>query len=63
MALADQVEGKVMSAFVRANKPGAADATGAARRAAKPKRELATLGTAVKANGDGCGCGGPAGCC
>ncbi|MDP1890297.1 MAG: arsenite methyltransferase [Gemmatimonadaceae bacterium] len=64
VALADQVEGKVMSAFVRATKPGAADAPGAARRAAKPKRELATLGTAAKATDESCGCGyGPKGCC
>ena len=60
VGLADQVEGKVMSAFVRATKPGATDAT--ARRAAKPKRELATLGSAKKANGGGCGCG-SSGCC
>ncbi|MDQ8155557.1 MAG: arsenite methyltransferase [Gemmatimonadota bacterium] len=59
VALADQVEGKVLSAFVRANKPGGA---APAARAAKPKRELATLGTAVKANGGGCGCG-SSGCC
>ncbi len=55
VALADQVEGKVMSAFVRATKPGAGDAT--ARGVAKPKRELATLGAATKAKGGGCGCG------
>jgi SAM-dependent methyltransferase len=73
VALADQVEGKVMSAFVRATKPGgtkdaAADAdakaAAAARRAAKPKRELATLGATAKASDDTCGCGhGPKGCC
>ncbi|MBA4073234.1 MAG: arsenite S-adenosylmethyltransferase, partial [Gemmatimonas sp.] len=57
VSLADQVEGKVMSAFVRATKPRGADAAAAALRAAKPKRELATLGTAVKSNGGGCGCG------
>ncbi|MFA6166109.1 MAG: arsenite methyltransferase [Gemmatimonadaceae bacterium] len=60
VALADQVEGKVMSAFVRATKPGARVAT--AGGAAKPRRELATLGTAIKANGGGCGCG-SSGCC
>ena len=83
-SLADLVEGKVMSAFVRATKPGgtarvtegatadaSADASAdadvqaaaAARRADKPKRALATLGAATKADGGGCGCGGPAGCC
>jgi SAM-dependent methyltransferase len=62
VALADQVEGRVMSAFVRATKPGGADAAEAERQAAKPKRELASLGAAAKANGDGCGCG-PTGCC
>lgn len=59
-ALADQVQGKVMSAFVRATKPGtvANDAASrAAARAAKPRRELASLGTAVKQDGSGCGCG------
>jgi len=61
VALAEHVEGKVMSAFVRAVKPGGAagrtaDARAAAR-AAKPKRELATLGAATKASGSGCGCG------
>jgi len=55
-SLADQVDGQIMSAFVRATKPGAA------ARAAKPKRELATLGAAVKANKGGCGCGSD-GCC
>jgi len=60
-ALADQVDGRVMSAFVRATKPGGATA---ARRAAKPKRELATLGAAAKATDETCGCGhGPKGCC
>ncbi len=55
--LADLVEGKVMSAFVRATKPGGADTAAAARGAAKPRRELATLGTATTAKGGGCGCG------
>jgi SAM-dependent methyltransferase len=68
IGLADQVAGKVMSAFVRATKPGgASDATmpaAVAARAAKPKRELATLGQAAETDGDGCGCGyGPKGCC
>ena len=67
MALVDLVDGKVMSAFVRATKPGgapraAAASPAAAERKAKPKRELATLGAAMKENGGGCGCG-PKGCC
>jgi len=49
--LADAVDGKVMSAFVRAAKPGGA------ARATPPRRELATLSASVKANGGGCGCG------
>jgi SAM-dependent methyltransferase len=49
-SLADQVEGRIMSAFVRATKPGAA-----ASRASKPRRELATLGKA-KAGTRACGC-------
>ena len=53
-SLADAVDGKVMSAFIRGTKPGVA-----ARRAA-PRRELATV--AAPANADGCGCG-PKGCC
>jgi arsenite methyltransferase len=73
LSLAEQVDGKIISGFVRATKPGgaaatvnealasgaaAADARAAAdRRAAKPRRELATLGKATKANGGGCGCG------
>ncbi len=69
LSLADEVQDKVMSAFVRAVKPGGAAphptataalddrATAAAARAAKPRRELATLGAAVKANAGGCGCG------
>jgi len=47
-ALADQVEGKIMSGFVRATKPGTP-------RAAKPVRQLETLGTAAKAT-RACGC-------
>ena len=61
VSLADQVEGKILSGFVRATKPGAA-ATPAAR-AAKPKRDLASLG-AAKAPAAGtrdCGC--DDGCC
>jgi len=58
MALADAVEGKVLSAFIRATKPGGAGAP----RASKPRRELATLGAAVKASEGSCGCG-PQGCC
>jgi arsenite methyltransferase len=46
-SLADGVEGRILSGFVRATKPGAA-------RAAKPKRELASLG-AAKGTRD-CGC-------
>ncbi len=71
LSLAELVDGKIMSGFVRATKPGGAAASAAAgaaaseaaaRRAAKPKRELSTLGQAVKATGGGCGCG-PKGCC
>jgi len=54
LALADEVQGKIMSAFIRATKPGAA-----APRSQKPHRPLASLG-AVKAAGD-CGC--DDGCC
>lgn len=68
MSLADEVEGKVLSAFVRATKPGGsaeaveAAAARTAARAAKPRRELSTLGQAKKDNGNSCGCG-PKGCC
>jgi len=74
LSLAADVEGKVMSAFVRATKPGgtaasagaaAATADAAARaaaRAAKPRRDLATLGQSSKQDDGGCGCG-PKGCC
>ena len=48
-ALADQVDGKIMSGFVRATKPGASP------RPAKPRRELASLG-AAKAGTRACGC-------
>jgi ubiquinone/menaquinone biosynthesis C-methylase UbiE len=53
VSLADQVEGKIMSGFVRATKPGAAT------RPAKPRRDLASLG-AKKGSRD-CGC--DDGCC
>ena len=49
LALADQVDGQVMSGFVRATKPGGTP------RAAKPVRQLATLG-AAKAGSRSCGC-------
>ncbi|HEX6536459.1 MAG TPA: arsenite methyltransferase [Gemmatimonadaceae bacterium] len=52
--LADQVEGKIMSGFVRATKPGAP------ARAGKPLRSLASLGAAKSATRD-CGC--DDGCC
>ena len=62
-SLADQVEGKIMSGFVRATKPGAAGTSArAAARAAKPLRQLASLGaakdaatSAMRATRD-CGC-------
>ncbi len=53
-SLADQVDGKIMSAFVRATKPAAATA-----RSGKPVRQLAALG-AAKSTRD-CGC--DDGCC
>jgi hypothetical protein len=53
-SLADQVEGKIMSGFVRATKPGVA------APAAKPRRELASLG-AAKRSSRACGC--DDGCC
>ena len=47
-ALADAVEGRIMSGFVRATKPGAA-------RSSKPMRQLATLGqTATTSRACGC---------
>jgi SAM-dependent methyltransferase len=52
-SIADQVEGKIMSGFVRATKPGASP------RPAKPRRDLASLG-ATTATRD-CGC--DDGCC
>jgi SAM-dependent methyltransferase len=53
VSLAEQVEGKIMSGFVRATKPGPTS------RPAKPRRELASLG-AAKSSRD-CGC--DDGCC
>ena len=50
LSLADQVEGKILSGFVRATKPGAA-----VPRPAKPLRPLAALGTTAKAT-RACGC-------
>jgi arsenite methyltransferase len=48
-SLADEVEGKIMSGFVRATKPGAPT------RAAKPLRQLVSLGAAKSSTRD-CGC-------
>jgi arsenite methyltransferase len=48
-SLADQVQGKIISGFVRATKPGAP------ARAANPLRQLASLGAAKDATRD-CGC-------
>jgi hypothetical protein len=48
-SLADEVQGRIMSGFVRATKPGASG------RAAKPKRALASLG-AAKSSTRACGC-------
>jgi SAM-dependent methyltransferase len=56
-SLADLVEGKVMSAFVRATKPGKA------ARPAKPRRDLATLTTAAAARDGKRDCGCDDGCC
>jgi SAM-dependent methyltransferase len=53
-SLADQVEGRIMSGFVRATKPGVP------ARAEKPRRELASLG-AAKRSTPSCGC--DDGCC
>jgi hypothetical protein len=52
-SLAGEVEGKIMSGFVRATKPGATTARAAS--SGKPKRELATL-TAAKSSTRSCGC-------
>jgi ubiquinone/menaquinone biosynthesis C-methylase UbiE len=60
-SLADQVEGKIMSGFVRATKPGgAAPASREPRKAEKPIRQLASLGASV-ATSRACGC--DDGCC
>ena len=53
LTLADEVQGKIMSGFVRATKPAAPSARPA--RSSKPIRELATLG-AAKAETRACGC-------
>ena len=50
VALADEVEGKIISGFVRATKPG-----GAAAAAPKPRLELASLGAATGSTRS-CGC-------
>jgi arsenite methyltransferase len=55
VSLADQVEGKIMSGFVRATKPG-----GTAPRAGAPSRQLAALGGTGKSS-RACGC--DDGCC
>jgi hypothetical protein len=49
-SLADEVNGKIMSGFVRATKPGAAPAG-----TATPIRQLATFGAAASATRS-CGC-------
>jgi arsenite methyltransferase len=54
-SLADQVEGRIMSGFVRATKP-----VGSPDRTQKPVRQLASLGAAPTATRD-CGC--DDGCC
>jgi hypothetical protein len=56
-SLADQVDGKIISGFVRATKPGG---VAAQARPAKLTRELAALGTA-KGGKRACGC--DDGCC
>jgi SAM-dependent methyltransferase len=60
LSLADQVEGKIMSGFVRATKPGAP-----APRATKPLRPLAALGTTadVRPANAARDCGCDDGCC
>ena len=57
-SIADQVEGKIMSGFVRATKPGTR--TAATPRGEKPARQLASLG-AAGASTRACGC--DDGCC
>jgi SAM-dependent methyltransferase len=54
-SFADEVQGRIMSGFVRATKPGVATP-----RAAKPHRALASLGAAKPSTRD-CGC--DDGCC
>ncbi len=49
VGLAEQVEGKIMSGFIRATKPGIP-------RAAKPRLQLAELGTSTTSNKRECGC-------
>jgi hypothetical protein len=56
-ALADQVEGRIMSGFVRAAKPGASP------RPAKPGRALASLGVAAPASSPTRACGCADDCC
>jgi arsenite methyltransferase len=50
VGLADQVEGRIMSGFVRATKPGTAT------RPPKPKRSLAELATPAASTERACGC-------
>jgi SAM-dependent methyltransferase len=57
-SLADQVEGQIMSGFVRATKPG--QPTVRAQSGQKPVRQLASLGAAKTGSRD-CGC--DDGCC
>ena len=57
-SLADDVEGKIMSGFVRATKPGSA-----ADRPAKQLRPLSTLGAAASATSPQRDCGCDDGCC
>ena len=58
VSLADEVEGRIMSAFVRATKPGPV-----AHRSAKPLRPLSALGVAARANVGERDCGCDDGCC
>jgi ubiquinone/menaquinone biosynthesis C-methylase UbiE len=51
-ALADEVQGRIMSGFVRATKPGAATSPAQGK---KPLRQLASLGAAKSGTRD-CGC-------
>jgi arsenite methyltransferase len=54
-SLADDVQGRIMSGFVRATKPGATTAGASTPRAQKPVRQLASLGAAKSGSRD-CGC-------